>query len=85
MVVLEIADRRDNQVRRRVGVAEVVAQQIRRERLDRLPRAENRPPERMVGPESLREELVDEVVRRVLDHLDLFDDDLSFRARCRRR
>ena len=30
----------------------------------------------MVFPESLREELVDEVVGRVLDHLDLFDDDL---------
>ena len=30
----------------------------------------------MVLPEALREELVDEVVRRVLDHLDLFEDDL---------
>ena len=39
-------------------------------------RAENRPAERMVLPESLREELVDEIVGRVLDHLDLFDDDL---------
>ena len=38
--------------------------------------AQNRAAERVVLPEPLREELVDEVVRRVLDHLDLFDDDL---------
>ena len=55
---------------------EVVAQQIRVERLDRFLGPENRPAERMVLPESLREQLVDEVVRRVLDHLDLFEDDL---------
>ena len=30
----------------------------------------------MILPEALREQLVDEVVRRVLDHLDLFEDDL---------
>ena len=30
----------------------------------------------MVLPEILGEQLVDEVVRRVLDHLDLFEDDL---------
>ena len=30
----------------------------------------------MVFPESLREQLVHEVVGRVLDHLDFFDDDL---------
>ena len=30
----------------------------------------------MVAPEAFREDLVDEIVRRVLDHLDLFEDDL---------
>ena len=30
----------------------------------------------MVFPEALREQLVDEIVGRVLDHLDLFEDDL---------
>ena len=30
----------------------------------------------MILPEALREELVDEIVGRVLDHLDLFEDDL---------
>jgi len=29
----------------------------------------------MIFPETLREELVDQIVRGVLDHLDLFDDD----------
>ena len=30
----------------------------------------------MIFPETLREQLVDEIVGRVLDHLDLFEDDL---------
>ena len=30
----------------------------------------------MIRPEALREELVHEIVWRVLDHLDLFEDDL---------
>ena len=42
----------------------------------------------MVLPEALREQLVDEIVGRVLDHLDLFEDDLLLaldvvRAECR--
>ena len=37
---------------------------------------EDRPAERVPFPEMLREELVDEIVGRVLDHLDLFEDDL---------
>jgi hypothetical protein len=32
----------------------------------------------MIRPEVLGEQLVDEVVRRVLDHFDLFEDDLLF-------
>ena len=32
----------------------------------------------MVLPEALREQLVDQIVGRVLDHLDLFEDDLLF-------
>ena len=41
-------------------------------------RAEDRPAERMIGPETLREDLVDEIIGRVLDHLDLFEDDFLF-------
>ena len=58
------------------ALSEIRPEQIGAEDFDRLAGAQNRPPERMVFPEALREELVDEVVRRVLDHLDLFDDDL---------
>ena len=45
------------------------------ERRHRLRRAEDGPAERMLRPELLREHLVDEIVGRVLDHLDLFEDD----------
>ena len=38
--------------------------------------AENRTAQRMPVPEALREELVHQVVGRVLDHLDLFEDHL---------
>ena len=37
-------------------------------------RAQDGPPQRVPLPEALGEELVDEVVGRVLDHLDLFED-----------
>ena len=63
-------------LRSRVRVREICPQQIGVERLDGFARAENRTAQRVILPEALGEELVDEVVRRVLDHLDLFDDDL---------
>ena len=40
--------------------------------------AENRLAQGMILPEILREDLVDEVIRIVLIHLDLFDDDAAF-------
>ena len=42
-------------------------------------------PKRMVLPEILGEQLVDQVVGRVLDHLDLFEDDLLFALDIARR
>ena len=74
--VLQVAGGRDDEVRRDVGVAEVLEEQRPRERLDGLRRAENRTAERMAGPVVLGEDLVDEIVGRVLDHLDLFEDHL---------
>jgi hypothetical protein len=76
LLVRDVADRRDDQVGRRVGVAEIVPQPRAREPLHRLLRAENRTSERVVLPEVLGEHLVNQVVGRVLDHLDLFEDDL---------
>jgi hypothetical protein len=49
---------------------------VLREGLDGLLRTENRSAERMAFPEMLREQLVDKIVGRVLDHLDFFEDDL---------
>ena len=59
-----------------VGVAEIPAQKVGVERFHRLRPAENGATERVILPEALREQLVDEVVGRVLDHLDLFEDHL---------
>ncbi len=39
--------------------------------------AQNRTAERMVGPEGGDEDFVNEIVRRVFDHLDLFEDDAA--------
>ena len=62
-------------LRRDVGAAEVFEQRLARERFDRLLRPEDRAAERMAFPEMLREQLVHQVVGRVLDHLDFFEDD----------
>ena len=78
MRVLEIADRRDDQVSRGVARAEVLTQDIRVERVHRFRRAQNRSAERVVFPEALREQLVDQIVGRVLDHFDLFEHDFLF-------
>ena len=74
--MLEVADRGDDEVRRDVGVGEVAAQRGLIEGRHRVGLTENRPAERVIGPEPAGEQLVDEVVGRVLDHLDLFEDDL---------
>ncbi len=44
-------------------------------RRDRLLGSEDRPAERVILPELADEDLVDQVVRRVLHHADLFEDD----------
>ena len=75
-LVLEIAHGRYDQVARRIRIGKVAAEQIGVERLDGIAGAEDRAAERVVLPEALGEELVDQIVGRVLDHLDLFDDDL---------
>ena len=74
--VLEVACRRDDQVAADVGAPEVRQQHVAGEAPDRLGRAENRPAERVVAPVLLGEQLVDEIVGSVLDHLDLFEDHL---------
>ena len=53
----------------------LVKKNLSREAGDRLGGAEDRPAERVSLPELLGEDLVDEVVRVILVHLDLFKDD----------
>ena len=74
--VIEIAGGRDDHVRRDVGVVEILPQRLLIERLDGLRDAENRPAERMALPVGLGEDFVDQIVGRVLDHLDLFENHL---------
>ena len=70
----------DDEISRRVRAGEVVAKRRGVQRSDRLGGAENRASERMIRPEVGREHLVHEVVRRVLDHLDLFEDNVLLAA-----
>ena len=74
--MLEVAGGGNDDVLGRVGAPEMVAQPLLRERLDALFGPKDRPAQRMALPERLGENLVDEIVGRVLDHLDLFEDDL---------
>ena len=74
--MLQVPGSRDDHVLGGVGVAEMVAKIAPGQPFDAVLRAQNRPPERMAFPEALREQLVHEIVRRVLDHLDLLEDHL---------
>ena len=75
VVVLEIADRHHDEVAGDVGVLEVLRERLASERVHAVGRAENGAPERMAAPEAFRENLVDQIVGGVLDHLDLFEND----------
>ena len=79
-VVLDVADGGHDQIGRGVGLGEISAQPLLRQGLDGVLGSENGSAERMARPEVLREQLMDEVVRSVLDHLDLFKDHLLFPA-----
>ncbi len=76
--VFEIADGDDHEVRRHVGLREILLQRLLFHLADALRRAEDGAAERMIVPEPFREDLVDQIVGRVLDHLDLFEDHLLF-------
>ena len=52
--------------------------------LDRVDRAEDRAAERVIGPQRLGEEVVHEVLGRVLVHVDLLEDHLPLGVEVRR-
>ena len=74
--VFEVADGDDDEIARDVRIGKVASDGFGVERRHAVGRAQYRPPERMPAPETFGKELVDEIVGRVLDHLDLFEDDL---------
>ena len=67
--------RRHHDVRGGVLLLEVAQDRLPPEAPDRVRGAEDRPPERVVSPDPLGEEVVDEIVGRVLHHLDLLEHD----------
>ena len=74
-VVVEVACDRDDDVARDVGPAEEAHEIVAGEAADGLRGAEDGAAERVVGPESGGEELVDQLLGRVFDALDLLEDD----------
>ena len=75
-VVLEVPGRGDDDVPGRVRRAVIARERAAAHRGDHRGRADHRPPERVVGEDGLREEVVHELLRGVLVHRDLLEHDL---------
>ena len=76
----DVACRREDDLLALVRAA-VIAASARRETLEMTVRApDDRTAERMRAEHGLRGEVVDEIVRRVLDHRDLLEHDLALRV-----
>ena len=80
MIMLDRAGGGDDGGAGAVAAAQIAIDRRPVEGLDALPRAEDRPADRMVRPCGRGEEVEHEVVRRVFDRPDFLDDDvlLSF-------
>ena len=77
-LVRQIAGRREQQIRRRIDRAIVTPNHLAVETLHRFARAQNRLAQRMILPEIRREDLVDQIIRTVRLHLELFEDHAFF-------
>ena len=75
--VFQVAGRGHEDVAGVVMTAEIAREALAVEAADGLSRAQDRPPQGMAAPVALREDLVHQVVGRVLHHLDLFPDHLG--------
>ncbi len=69
---------RDNHVFRNIALSKILLQLRALDPGDRLFCAENRPSQRMVLPEVLDKQFMDQIIGRVLHHLDFFEDNTSF-------
>ena len=75
-VVIEVPGRGDDHVPGRVGRAVIAGERAATDVRDHVGGTDHRPPERVVGEHGLREEVVHELLRRVLVHRDLLEHDL---------
>ena len=84
-VVLDVARRRDDDVAGHVHLGVVAVDRLARDRRDHLGGADHRPTERMVAEDRVRDQVVHELLRRVLVHRDLLEHDLALRVELRER
>ena len=76
-LVLDVAGSGDHDVSRGVHLVVVGGDRIARKRRDHLGGADHRPPERVVAEDRLGDQVVHELLRRVLVHRDLLEHDLA--------
>ena len=84
-LVLDVARRGENDVRADVCALVVAEERAPRDRGDHLGAADHRATERMRAEDGLRREVVDDVLRVVVDHRDLLEHDLALGVDVRQR
>ena len=75
--MVEVARRRDDYVPGHVHRAVVALDRATGDRRDHLGGADHGPPERVAAEDRLRDQVVHELLRRVLVHRDLLEHDLA--------
>ena len=85
LVVVDVACCRDDDVPGHVHLRVVPRKRVSRDRRDHLGRADHRASERMVGEDGIRDQVVHELLRRVVVHRDLLQHDLALRIELRER
>jgi len=77
--VLDVPRCGDDDVRRHIHLVVVARDRVVRDRRDHLGRPDHRPPEWMVAEDGVGDQIVDELLWRVLVHGDLLEHDLALR------
>ena len=75
--MLDVPGGGDDDVGRDVHLVVVARDRLARDRRDHLGRSDHRPPERVVAEDGVGDQVVDELLRRVLVHRDLLEHDLA--------
>ena len=77
LVVVDVAGRSDDDVARHVHLLVVAGDRLARDRRDHLGGADHRAAERMVAEHGLGDQVVHELLRRVVVHRDLLEHDVA--------